>query len=46
MANNLGISDALLELVFTALDHGIGSIEQGGPMVPPPVLSRSHSATM
>jgi hypothetical protein len=34
MPNSLGISDSLLELVFTALDHGTGSIEQGGPLVP------------
>lgn len=27
-------SEALLELIFQALDHGIASIERGGPLIP------------
>ena len=27
-------SDELLDLVFAALDHGIGSVEDGGPLIP------------
>lgn len=29
-----GASDGLIELVFAALDHGIGSVSSGGPLIP------------
>ena len=32
--NDVLVSDALMELVFVALDHGIDSVTEGGPLIP------------
>jgi hypothetical protein len=32
--NELGATEALMDLIFFALDHGISSVEGGGPLIP------------
>jgi len=52
----LPISERLMEMIFFALDHGVGSVQAGGPLVPfvvthdesaeLPVLQRFLSETL
>jgi hypothetical protein len=32
--SDISVSDALMELVFLGLDHGIDSVTEGGPLIP------------
>ncbi len=32
--NELGAKEALMDLIFFALDHGTSSVEGGGPLIP------------